>query len=98
MEFTARLLDFPVRTAAIASFLADLKAKGIGDIGALQAVIGDAALWNDLLGFWLDRGWVRPASHSPIHLFPGEGFHSNLTLREFCGEDLETETDEPVSE
>lgn len=98
MEFSARLLDFPVRTAAVASFLADLKAKGIGDIGALQAVIGDAALWDDLLGFWLDRAWVRPAPHSPIHLFPGENFDSNLTLREFCGEDFVSETDEPVSE
>jgi len=90
VEFSARLLDFPVRAAAVAAFLADLKAKGIGDIASLQAVIGDTALWNDLRGFWLDREWVRPAPHSPIHLFPGDRFDSNLTLREFCGEDRET--------
>lgn len=98
MDFSSRLLDFPVRTAAVASFLADLKAKGIGDIASLQAVIGDSALWDDLLGFWLDRGWVRPAPHSPIHLFPGENFDSNLTLREFCGEEPEAEPGEPDSE
>ena len=98
MDFSSRLLDFPVRTAAVASFLADLKAKGIGDIAALQAVIGDSALWDDLLGYWLDRAWVRPAPHSPIHLFPGENFDSNLTLREFCGEEPEAEPGEPASE
>jgi hypothetical protein len=88
-DFAPRLLDFPVRTAAIDSFLADLRAKRIGDIAALQAVLGDSALWDDLLGFWLDRGWIRPAPHSPIHVFPGEGFTSDVTLREFCGEDIE---------
>ena len=90
MDFTPCLLDFPVRTAAVATFLADLKAKRIGDIAALQAVIGDSALWDDVLGFWLDRGWVRPAPHSPIHVFPGENFESEITLREFCGEEVDS--------
>jgi hypothetical protein len=97
-EFAPRLLDFPVRTAAIHTFLADLKAKRIGDIAALQAVIGDSALWDDLFGFWLDRGWVKPAPHSPIHLFPGESFAPDLTLREFCGEDVETQLPEEIQE
>ena len=95
-DFTARLLDFPVRAAAISSFLADLKAKRIGDIAAIQAVLGDSALWDDLLGYWLDRGWVKPAPHSPIHVFPGERFMPDLTLREFCGEDPEEEVSEEV--
>jgi hypothetical protein len=98
VEFSSRLLDFPVRTAAIASFLADLKARGIGDVASLQAVIGDSGLWGELFGFWIDRGWVRPAPHSPIHVFPGESFEPELTLREFCGEDSETETGQRVSE
>ena len=85
MEFSDRLLDFPVRTAAVASFLADLKARGKGDISSLQAVFGDAALWDDVLGFWLDRGWVRLAPHSSIQVFSGERLEPDLALREFCG-------------
>ena len=85
--FALRLLDFPVRTAAVGTFLADLKARRIGDIAALQAVIGDSALWDDLLGYWLDRDWVRPAPHSPIHMFAGGAFEPDITLRQFCGED-----------
>ena len=96
MEFTPRLLDFPVRTAAVSAFLADLKAKGIGDIASLQAVIGDSALWDEVRGFWLDRGWIRPAPHSPIHVFPGESFSPDVTLREFCGE--ESGPEEPGSD
>ena len=87
MDFTSRLLDFPVRTAAVQAFLADLKARRIADVAALQAVIGDSALWDDVFGFWLDRGWIRPAPHSPIHVFPGENFGPDITLREFCGEE-----------
>jgi hypothetical protein len=87
VDFTPRLLDFPVRTAAVQAFLADLKARRLGDMAALQAVIGDSALWNDILGFWLDRGWIVPAPHSPIHVFPGGNFFPDITLREFCGEE-----------
>ncbi len=85
--FTLRLLDFPVRAAAVGTLLADLKARRIGDIAALRAVIGDSALWDDLFGYWLDRNWVRPAPHSPIHVFPGEDFGPDIRLREFCGEE-----------
>ena len=90
MDFTSRLLDFPVRTAAVATFLTDLKAKRIGDIAALQAVIGDSALWEEVLGFWLGRGLVKPAPHSSIHVYPGESFEPEITLREFCGEEVDS--------
>ncbi|MGH9441649.1 MAG: hypothetical protein ACRD16_05200 [Thermoanaerobaculia bacterium] len=98
MELTSRLLDFPTRAAAVASFLADLKARGLGDVGSLQAAINDAALWDEVLGFWRDREWVRPAPHSPMHVFPGEGFEPGLTLREFCGEGFGAPTTDPISE
>jgi len=96
VDFSPRLLDFPVRTAAVASLLADLKAKGIGDIAALQAVIGDSALWDDLLGYWLDRSWIRPAPHSPAHVFSGEQLEPDLSLQEFCGLGYDSRSPENV--
>ena len=96
--FAPRLLDFPVRSAAVASLLADLKAKGIGDIAMLQGVIGDSALWDDLLGFWLERGWVKPAPHSPIHVFAGERLRPDTTLRELCGDDPDESAPDGFSE
>jgi hypothetical protein len=94
MEFSDRLLDFPVRTAAVAAFLADLKARGIADVSALQGVIGDTVLWNELYAYWSGRGWIRPAPHSPTQVFSGDRLEPDLPLRAFCG----VEYDSPAAE
>ena len=90
-DFTPSLLDFPTRTAAIDTFLRDLRTRRLGDIAALQAVINDSQLWNVVFGFWRDREWVTPAPHSPMYVFPGDAFRDELTVREFCGEEREPE-------
>ncbi len=86
-EFASRLLDYPARTAAVKSFLEDLRVKHLGDIHALAAAINDHFLWLDVFRYWQDRGWVAPAPHTPMYVFPGENFRDSLTLRELCGED-----------
>jgi hypothetical protein len=86
-DFTASLLDFPVRTAAIDTFLRDLKSRRLGDIAALQAVVNDSQLWGTLLQFWREREWVALAPHSPMYVFPGSAFTDDLTLQQFCGEE-----------
>ncbi len=97
-EFTASLLDFPVRTAALDTFLRDLKSRRLGDISALQAVVNDSQLWGTIFRYWMDREWVAPAPHSPMYVFPGPAFTDDLTLQQFCGEEPEPEqTDESLA-
>jgi len=89
-DFAGRILDFPVRGAAVRSFLSDLRSKRLGDVAALQAIFGDAALWNEIFDFWKSRGWVVPAPHSPMYVFAGPDFRQDMDLEEFCGrQDLE---------
>jgi hypothetical protein len=85
-DLSQRLLDFPVRTAAVDDFRRQLASKGLGDLSAVGAALGDAALFSELLGLWLDRGWVRRSPSSPIYAFPGSEFSPDLSLRDFCGE------------
>jgi hypothetical protein len=85
-DLSSRLLDFPVRTAAIEDFRRQLASKGIGDLSAVGAVLGDAALFSELLAFWIDRGWVTRSPSSPIHAYPGSSFSSGVSLRDLCAE------------
>lgn len=85
-DLSSRLLDFPVRTAAVDDFRRQLASKGLGDLSAVEAAIGDAALFAELLDLWIGRGWVTRAPSSPIYAFPGSEFSFDLSLRDFCGE------------
>ena len=85
-DLSSRLLDFPVRTAAVDDFLRQLRSKSLGDLYAVGAALGDAALFSELIGLWVDRGWVTRSPSSPIYAFPGPAFSSDLSLHDFCGE------------
>ncbi len=85
-ELSSRLLDFPVRTAAVEDFRRQLAAKGLGDLSAVGAALGDAALFSELVTLWIDRGWVMRSPSSPMYAFPGSSFSPELSLRDFCGE------------
>jgi hypothetical protein len=88
-DFASRLLDFPVRGAAVQSFLFDLRAKRLGDIAALQAILGDHTLWTELFEYWQSRGWIVPAPHSPMYVFAGPDLPEEISLEEFCGKELD---------
>jgi hypothetical protein len=88
-DFTWRLRAFSARAAAIATLLADLKSRRLGDVSAAEAVVGDRALWLEVLAYWREKGWVVPAPHSPLYVFPGPDFPDDLELPRFCGEEPE---------
>ena len=94
-DFADRLLDFPVRTAAIDDFLRQLRSKSLGDLSAVAAALGDAALFSEILEFWTARGWVTRSPSSPIYAFPGPDLPTDLTLRDFCGYDAPVPEEEP---
>ena len=85
-DFSSRILDFPVRTAAVDDFRKQLRTRNVGDLSAVAAALGDAALFSGLLAFWQERGWVVRSPSSPVHAFGGPEFSSDVTLAEFCGE------------
>ena len=85
-DLSSRLLDFPVRTAAIDDFRRQLASKGLGDLSAVGAALGDAALFSELLDLWIGKGWVTRSPSSPIYAFPGPAFSSDVSLHDFCGE------------
>jgi hypothetical protein len=85
MDFAPRLLEFPVRTAAAKSLLADLKGKHLGNLAEFSATLNDAALSEAVLAFWIERGWIARAPNSPMYIYPGESFSPEVSLQEFCG-------------
>ena len=87
-DLSSRILDFPVRAAAVEDFRRHLGSSGLGDLSAVAATIGDAAMFSELLALWLDRGWVVRSPTSPIYAYPGPSFSSDLGLRDFCGESI----------
>src|SRR5438874_1707217 len=87
-DFSSRILDFPVRAAAVEDFRRRLASNGLGDLSAVAATIGDARMFSDLLALWLERGWVVRSPSSPIYAFPGPSFSSDIGLHDFCGESI----------
>ncbi len=86
LELPERILGFPVRTAAVASFLEELKAHRAADLNGVLVTFNDASLCRDALRHWLLKQWIVVAPHSPLTALPGPGFTRDLTLRQFCGE------------
>jgi len=87
-DVSSRILDFPVRAAAVEEFRRQLAARNLGDLSAVAATIGDATLFSELLALWLDRGWVVRSPSSPIYAYSGPGFSPDLDLGDFCGESI----------
>lgn len=94
-EFASRILDFPVRAAAVDDFRRQLRSRNLGDLSAVAAAIGDAALFAELLAFWQERGWVVRSPSSPVHAYGGPELSTDVTLAEFCGESIEYDAPGP---
>jgi hypothetical protein len=97
-ELSSRLIDFPVRAAAVEDFRRQLASKRLADLSALGAALGDAALFSELVGIWLERGWVTRSPSSPLYAFPGPEFSPDLSLRDFCGESFGYDAPVPEGE
>ena len=99
LDWTERILLFPVRAAAVDSFLHDLKRKRSGDLNGLLTTLNDGSLCREALHFWLQREWVVVAPFSPLVALAGPSFTRDLTLHAFCGEsEWELASDTPEVE
>ena len=86
MNWTQRILDFPVRAAAVDDFLRDLRARGTGDLNAVLATLNEGGLCRQAVDYWTDRGWIVIAPQTPLLALTGPEFDRAVTLRRFCGE------------
>ncbi len=112
LDLTERILQFPVRAAAVDDFLRDLRAKGSGDLNAVLATFNDGGLCRKAVRYWLSRGWIVISPSTPLHALAGTGFSREISLRRFCGGEVslspipegepsgtaETETEESESD
>jgi len=97
LDWTDRILQFPVRAAAVDDFLHDLKRKRSGDLNGLLATFNDGALCREALRFWLLHEWIIVAPFSPLVALAGPAFSREITLHAFCGESLEpVEPEKPL--
>ncbi len=86
MNWTERIVDFPVRAAAVDDFLRDLRARGAGDLNAVLTTLNEGGLCREAVRNWTERGWIEVAPNAPTVALTGPAFAAQLTLREFCGE------------
>jgi hypothetical protein len=93
VKWTQRILEFPVRAAAVDDFLCDLKAKGAGDLHAVLTTFNESGLCREAVDHWTGSGWIVVAPNTPLLALAGPAFDRTLTLRRFCGEG---EAAEPV--
>jgi len=91
VNWTQRILDFPVRSAAVDDFLCDLRAKGTGDLHAVLATLNESGLCREVVEHWTSSGWIVVAPNTPLLALAGPAFDRTLTLRGFCGEGEEAE-------
>lgn len=95
MNWTERILDFPVRAAAVDDFLKDLRAHGIADLNAVLATLNESGLCREALDYWAGNDWIVLAPNAPTIALAGLAFVPQLTLRNFCGEAAERDEDVP---
>ncbi len=86
MEWTERILDFPVRAAAVDEFLRDLRARGTGDLHAVLTTLNEGALCREVVQRWTEYGWIVLAPNTPLLALAGPAFEAELTLSDFCSE------------
>lgn len=93
MNWTERILDFPVRAAAVDDFLRELRAHGKGDLNAVLATLNEGGLCREAVETWTGRGWIVLAPSQPTIALAGPEFVPQLGLRVFCGEAGEAEAE-----
>ena len=86
MNWTQRILEFPVRTAAVDDFLRDLRARGTGDLNAVLATLNESSLCRQAVDYCTGRGWIVLAPQTPLLAMTGPRFDRAVTLRGFCGD------------
>lgn len=86
MNWTERILGFPVRAAAVDDFLCELRARGTGDLNAVLATLNESGLCRQAVEFWTGRGWIVVAPQTPLLALIGPEFDRAVSLRSFCGE------------
>ncbi len=86
MNWSERILDFPVRAAAVDDFLRELRAHGKGDLNAVLTTLNEGGLCREAVQFWTENGWIVFAPSQPTIALAGPAFFSQLGLRAFCGE------------
>jgi hypothetical protein len=97
VNWTKRILDFPVRAAAVDDFLKDLRARGTGDLNAVLTTLNEGGLCRQAVDYWTDRGWIVIAPQTPMLALTGPRFDRAVSLRRFCGEAPPPEGDAPDS-
>ncbi len=93
MNWTERILDFPVRAAAVDDFLKDLRAHGTADLNAVLATLNESGLCREALDYWTGNAWIVLAPNAPTIALAGPAFVPQLTLRNFCREAAERDED-----
>ena len=66
LTWTRRILDFPVRAAAVADFLCDLRARGTGDLNAVITTLNEGGLCREALRHWTESGWIVVSPNTPL--------------------------------
>ena len=95
MKWTERILDFPVRAAAVDDFLRELRAHGKGDLNGVLATLNEGGLCREAVDWWTARGWIVLVPNQPTVALAGPGFRPQLSLRTFCGEVAQDESETP---
>jgi hypothetical protein len=99
VNWSERILDFPVRAAAVDDFLRSLRARGHGDLNAVLTTLNEGGLCREAVACWMDNGWIVLAPDQPTVALAGPSFVPQIGLREFCGEAPEPdprETETPL--
>jgi hypothetical protein len=91
VNWTERILDFPVRAAAVDDFLRELRAHGKGDLNAVLTTLNEGGLCREAVERWTEAGWIVLAPNQPTIALAGPGFVPEIGLRVFCGEVAEGE-------
>jgi hypothetical protein len=86
MDWTERILDFPVRAAAVDDFLRDLRGRGTADLNAVLTTLNEGGLCREAVRHWTENGWIVLAPNTPLLALTGPAFQRELTLSEFCSE------------
>jgi hypothetical protein len=86
VNWTERILDFPVRAAAVDDFLRELRAHGKGDLNAVLTTLNEGGLCREVVDRWTEAGWIVLAPNQPTIALAGPGFVAGIGLRAFCGE------------
>ena len=95
MNWSERILEFPVRAAAVDDFLRELRAHGKGDLNAVLTTLNEGGLCREAVEHWTDNGWIVLAPNQPTVALAGPSFVAQIGLREFCGEAPEADPREP---